>query len=35
MANRVKQGGVITPIFFSLYIDPILEYLHIYGHGCH
>ena len=35
MANGVKQGGVISPIFFSLYIDPLLEYLRISGYGCH
>ena len=35
MSNGVKQGGVISPIFFSLYIDPLLEYLRISGYGCH
>ena len=35
MANGVKQGGVISPIFFSLYIDPLLEYLRKSGYGCH
>ena len=35
MANGVKQGGVISPIFFSLYIDSLLEYLRISGYGCH
>ena len=35
MANGVKQGGVISPIFLSLYIDPLLEYLRISGYGCH
>ena len=34
MANGVKQGGVISPIVFSLYIDPLLEYLRISGYGC-
>ena len=24
VSNGVKQGGVISPIFFSLYIDPVL-----------
>ena len=35
MANGVKQGGVISPIFFSLYIGPLLEYLRRSGYGCH
>ena len=35
MANGMKQGGIISPIFFSLYIDPLLEYLRISGYGCH
>ena len=34
MTNGAKQGGVISPIFFSLYIDPLLEYLRISGYGC-
>ena len=32
--NGVKQGGVMSPICFSLYIDPLLEYLRISGYGC-
>ena len=36
MANEVKQGGVISPIFFlSLYIDPLLDHLRMSGFGCH
>ena len=35
MANGVKQGGVISPIFFSLYIDPLLDRLRRSGYGCH
>ena len=35
MANGVKQGGVISPIFFSLYIDPLLDHLCMSGFGCH
>ena len=35
MANGVKQGGVISPIFFSLYNDPLLDRLRRSGYGCH
>ena len=35
MSNGVKQGGVISPIFFSLYIDPLLDRLRMSGFGCH
>ena len=35
MANGVKQGRVISPIFFSLYIDPLLDRLRMSGFGCH
>ena len=35
MSNGVKQGGVISPIFFSLYIDPLLDRLCMSGFGCH
>ena len=35
MENRVKQGGVISPIFFSIYIDPLLLQLRNSGYGCH
>ena len=31
----VKQGGVISPRFFSIYIDPLLLQLRISGYGCH
>ena len=34
MSNGVKQGGVISSIIFSLYIDPLLE-LKRSGIGCH
>ena len=30
MANRVKQGGVISAIFFSLYIDPLYVFTYIW-----
>ena len=35
MSNGVKQGGVISPFFFSLYIDPLLDRLRMSGFGCH
>ena len=30
MSNGVKQGGVISPIFFSLSIDPLLDRLYVW-----
>ena len=35
MKNGVKQGGVISHIFFSIYIDPLLLQLRNSGYGCH
>ena len=35
MENGVKQGGVISPIFFIIYIDPLLLQLRNSGYGCH
>ena len=35
MANGVKQGVVISPFFYSLYIDPLLDRLRMSGFGCH
>ena len=35
MENGVKQGGVISTMFFSIYIDPILLQLRNSGYGCH
>ena len=32
---RVKQGGVISPMSFSIYIDPLLLQLRNSGYGCH
>ena len=34
MENGVKQGGVISPIFFGIYIDPLLLQLRKSGYGC-
>ena len=33
--NGVKQGGVISPILFNLYIDRLLLCLQRSGSGCH
>ena len=35
MENGVKQGGVISPILFSKYIDLLLLQLRNSGYGCH
>ena len=35
MENGVKQGGVISPILFSKYIDPLLLKLRNSGYDCH
>ena len=35
MENGVKQGGVISPIFFTIYIDPLLLQLRNSSYGCH
>ena len=33
--NGVKQGGVLSPILFSVYTDGLLERLQQTGVGCH
>ena len=33
--NGVKQGGVLSPILFSIYIDSLLQKLKESGLGCH
>ena len=35
ISNGVKQGGVISPIMFNLYIDNLLTLLKQSGIGCH
>ena len=35
VANGVKQGGVISPILFIIYIDELLLLLEKSGIGCH
>ena len=33
--NGVKQDGVLSPIFFTIYIDKLLLILRTTGIGCH
>ena len=33
--NGVKQGGVLSPILFSIYLDTLLHDLSSCGHGCY
>ena len=35
VSNGVKQGGVLSPILFNVYIDELLERLKKSGFGCH
>ena len=35
MGNGVKQGGVLSPLLFKLYIDGLLIRLQKSGVGCH
>ena len=35
LQNRVKQGGVLSPILFTMYIDNSLIKLKQSGYGCH
>ena len=35
VANGVKQGGILSPILFNLYMDLLLERLKSTGVGCH
>ena len=33
--NGVKQGGVLSPLLFSIYTDSLLKWLEEAGVGCH
>ena len=35
ISNGVKQGGVISPLLFSIYIDNLFLELRTSGLGCH
>ena len=35
VCNGVKQGGVLSPLLFNIYIDVLLERLTKSGQGCH
>ena len=35
VGNSVKQGGVLSPVLFSLYLDGIIDQLKKKGIGCH
>ena len=34
-SNGVKQGGVLSPILFSIYVDDLLKELRVNSTGCH
>ena len=35
VSNGVWQGGVLSPVLFSVYIDELLQRLQTLGVGCH
>ncbi|MEE4247380.1 MAG: reverse transcriptase family protein, partial [Kangiellaceae bacterium] len=35
VSNGVKQGGVLSPLLFTVYLDELLERLKSTGFGCH
>ena len=34
-SNGVKQGGVLSPILFNVYLDELIKMLSEKGLGCH
>jgi len=34
-ANGIRQGGVLSPILFNVYIDELIKDLEASGYGCH
>ena len=35
MTNGTKQGGVLSPYLFTLYLDPLINTIKNSGYGCH
>ena len=35
VSNGVRQGGVLSPFLFAIYLDSLLEELSLCGVGCH
>ena len=35
VGNGVKQGGVLSPVLFTVYLDGIIDQLRKKGLGCH
>ena len=35
VSNGVRQGGVLSPVLFSVYLDGLLQKLAASGVGCH
>ena len=35
VTNGVRQGGILSPLFYGIYVDDLLEKLKMNGIGCH